>query len=93
MAEYNMIPGGQPGFYTINKDKPYLSPILLAAYSSKNMKPIHNHFKSDVFSLGLSILHATLLEESFDCLDFINGEVKEQIINNKLRKVKKMGFS
>ncbi|KAM3141804.1 hypothetical protein pb186bvf_006126 [Paramecium bursaria] len=93
MAEYNMIPGGQPGFYTVNKDKPYLSPILLAAYSNKNMKPVHNHFKSDVFSLGLSILHATLLEESFDCLDFINGEAKEQIISNKLRKVRKMGFS
>lgn len=37
-------------------DKGYLSPILMKCLKNKNKEPNHNVFKSDIWSLGMTIL-------------------------------------
>lgn len=41
-------------------------------------------FRSDVFSLGMCVLHAALLESANDCFDYENCEVDYEQISNKL---------
>ena len=41
-------------------------------------------FKSDVFALGMCVLHAALLESTNDCFDYENCSVDYETINSKL---------
>ncbi|CAK92244.1 unnamed protein product (macronuclear) [Paramecium tetraurelia] len=52
-----------------------LSPKLLEAINQNNQFPRHNLFKSDVWSLGMCILQASLLDHCRDCFDFERGHV------------------
>ena len=47
-----------------------LSPKMLASLSKKESKPRHDAHKSDVFALGLTILHAATLENSINVYDY-----------------------
>jgi serine/threonine protein kinase len=47
-----------------------LSPKMMASLSKKESKPRHDAHKSDVFALGLTILHAATLENSINVYDF-----------------------
>ena len=40
----------------IDKEPCLLSPLLLNAYKNREKRPSHNPFKSDVFSLGMTII-------------------------------------
>ena len=40
-----------------------------------SFSPKHNPYKSDVYSLGLTVLSVILLEEVYDCYDFLNGAI------------------
>jgi hypothetical protein len=39
----------------------YISPRLLKALKTKNLNPKHNEIKSDIFSMGMTLLHAATL--------------------------------
>ncbi|CAD8206968.1 unnamed protein product [Paramecium pentaurelia] len=95
LAEYNYFPGGQHGFQKmlLSKDRAYLSPTLLNNYRNMNFKAQHNEYKSDVFSFGMTLLEVLLLEESYDCMDFQNGCISQHLVDSKLQKVKRSGYS
>ncbi|CAD8127826.1 unnamed protein product [Paramecium sonneborni] len=52
-----------------------LSPKLLEAINQNNQFPRHNLYKSDVWSLGMCMLQASLLDHCRDCYDFDGGHV------------------
>lgn len=64
----------------------YLSPILRKAFKNHNKSVVHNIFKSDVFSLGLTILR---MSTSIDLADAYNSVDFEGKINVYLEKLKK----
>ena len=49
------------------KERPPLSPILMDGLNKKLAKPLHDPFKSDIFSLGMTMLNFATLE-SFEKL-------------------------
>ena len=58
----------------------YMSPALFHAISAKEPKVRHNPFKSDIFSLGMILLEAGLLESVQSVYCYENGEIN----NSKL---------
>lgn len=50
----------------------YLAPALLHALENENWQPIHDSYKSDVFTLGMIILHAALMENLDCCYKYEN---------------------
>ncbi|CAD8127911.1 unnamed protein product [Paramecium sonneborni] len=63
-----------------------LSPKLLEAINQNNQFPRHNLYKSDVWSLGMCMLQASLLDHCRDCFDFEGGHVD---LSRKLALLKK----
>ncbi|CAD8162452.1 unnamed protein product [Paramecium pentaurelia] len=63
-----------------------LSPKLLEAINQNNQFPRHNLYKSDVWSVGMCILQASLLDHCRDCYDFERGHVN---VSRKLALLKK----
>ncbi|CAD8082050.1 unnamed protein product [Paramecium primaurelia] len=63
-----------------------LSPKLLEAINQNNQFPRHNLYKSDVWSLGMCMLQASLLDHCRDCFDFEGGHVD---VSRKLALLKK----
>lgn len=45
----------------------YLSPKLVQALQDNNWHPQHNVYKSDIFSLGMTIIQTALLESLDSC--------------------------
>jgi serine/threonine protein kinase len=56
-----------------SKERFFLSPKLAAAMQRKEMQPIHNPFKSDVYSTAMTVIYAGLLAEFFD--DTLNASI------------------
>ncbi|KAM3138718.1 hypothetical protein pb186bvf_009282 [Paramecium bursaria] len=74
--QYNGNTAFQTCFTTPESQKLYdLSPKLLKAIHQQNSNPRHNIFKSDVFSLGMSFLQMSLLNNARDSYDYENGTV------------------
>lgn len=53
-----------------------------------NLRPKHNVFKSDVFSLGVCMMNAALLESCDDIYNFTKFTVNEMTLEEKLEKMK-----
>ena len=72
----------------INKSKNfkslYLAPALLKALENENWQPIHDPYKSDVFTLGMIILHASLMENLDSCYKYEDFKLKKEVLQNKL---------
>jgi len=49
---------------------------------------LHNTEKSDLFTLGMVMLHVALLEDNNDCYDFSNRRFMEDTLMNKLNKLR-----
>ena len=66
----------------------FMSPILFYAYNHNISQVMHNTFKSDVFSLGMSVLLAANLSEYvlYDIRELVDIKAISKIINNKLQK-------
>ena len=64
----------------------YMSPILFYAYNSQVINVLHNTYKSDVFSLGMTILLAAALSAKplCDIRELKDMNVISQIINDSL---------
>jgi len=45
----------------------YLAPTLVRAVFNSHYQPMHNPYKSDVFSLGMTLLSASILEPCDSC--------------------------
>ena len=53
-----------------------------------NLRPKHNVFKSDVFSLGLCIINAALLESCDDIYNFTKYTINALALEEKIEKMK-----
>ena len=82
----------------------YLSPILVQvnansldsfrkAISVNNWQPKHNPYKSDVFSLGMCMLHAALNDPCDDCYNYQEGRIKEDVLREKQSRLREKGYS
>lgn len=63
IADFTLIPDNRNGFFTtmMGKDRAYLSPLLINAIKNKENRPENDKFKSDVFSLGMTLLESATL--------------------------------
>ena len=66
----------------------YLSPDLIKSLGKDLMQPLHNPYKSDIFTLGMIVLQMATLENCDDCYDFSNFSLKYDEINKKLGSLK-----
>ncbi|CAD8131974.1 unnamed protein product [Paramecium pentaurelia] len=95
IAECCMLNDGINGYQKmiLSQDKAYLSPILLQQYKELIMSPIHDEQKSDIYSLGLTALSVILMEEVYDCFDYIQGIVLTDKLESKFIRIKQLGYS
>lgn len=61
-------------------DTCYLSPELFSALINRKIHPIYDFQKSDVFSLGITILEAASLESIQNCYNYDTGLIIEENI-------------
>ena len=64
----------------------YLSPLLYKCFSRNVVKYKHDKAKDDVFSAGMVLLEAGLLESVQDCYDKETGKFIPETLNNFLEK-------
>ena len=67
----------------------YLSPNLMKSLSENLVQPIHNVNKSDIYTLGMIVLHMATLENCDKCYDFDNCKIKKEEVDAKLGILKK----
>ncbi|CAD8142671.1 unnamed protein product [Paramecium octaurelia] len=77
----------------LSQDKAYLSPILLKQYKELIVTPTHDPYKSDIYALGLTALSVILMEEVYDCFDYIQGIVLTDKLEQKFNRIKQLGYS
>ncbi|EAR95135.1 protein kinase (macronuclear) [Tetrahymena thermophila SB210] len=71
-------------------DTPYLSPLLMNAFANKEKRPSHNHFKSDVYSLGMTMLECCSLFKALNFYDYSSCEIRYNLIEDFLQKARLM---
>lgn len=64
----------------------YMSPALFHALSSREPKVRHNPFKSDVFSLGMVLLEAGLLESVQTVYNSSKGDIDHEVLVDLVEK-------
>lgn len=57
-----------------------MSPALTHALSKSDPYPKHNVQKSDLFTLGMCMLHLCLLDDNNDCYDYSIGKFNEDVL-------------
>jgi len=67
-----------------NRDKCYLSPTLLRSLRAGEHKPFHDSYKTDMYSLGMSILEAASLCPPLAAYDFTNFNISHPILEELL---------
>ena len=84
--EAKIIDGSGPILQPVRGSELYMSPILFYAYNNRMPSVLHNTYKSDVFSLGMTIyLAATLsLQPLCDIRELKDMNLISNIINNAL---------
>lgn len=70
-----------------------LSPILLKALASRSPKPIHDIEKSDMFSLGITMLCAATNEHFTNFYEFDKFSIRFGVIVGKLNQLVSKGYS
>lgn len=66
----------------------YLSPALMVNLELNELKPTHNAWKSDVFSLGLTLLHAASLSSCDHIYNWNNFTIDFDKLMHQLEFVK-----
>lgn len=64
------------------KEKCYLSPALLTALIKGDQKPTHDFWKSDIYSLGMTMLEVMTLNSCLMCYDWNNFKVQHPMIDS-----------
>ncbi|CAD8050470.1 unnamed protein product [Paramecium sonneborni] len=72
-----------------------LSPELIEQLKLKNINPVHDPSKSDIFSLGMTMLEFMTLKSSFDCYSFNSNppQLNDQLIEERLQESIMNGYS
>lgn len=70
-----------------------LSPILIKALSSRIPEPVHSIEKSDMFSLGITMLCAATNDHFSVFYDFSKFSIKFGVIVGKLNQLVAKGYS
>lgn len=63
----------------------YLSPILVHSLAKELVQPLHNPFKSDIFTLGMITLHIATRENCDQCYDYQRNVIRNEEIDKKLK--------
>ena len=66
----------------------YPSPLVMKALGLKERQPAHNNFKSDVFTLGMIILHVALWTPNDECYDWINFRINDFCVQDKVSRLR-----
>ena len=84
-----LISGKNRFFQMMNKNssKLYASPILFQELQRNNLKPRHDQCKSDVYSMGMTLVHAATLQPVSDCYDHLRNTIDQKVLNAKLMSV------
>jgi serine/threonine protein kinase len=94
IAEQSIVGNAMPSYHQrlsgYNDVKCYLSPHLVKELQKQNLKPKHNPYKSDVFSLGMVLLHAASLQScdrfyKWDSFTIDQKEIEQRISSLKLK--------
>jgi len=74
IGDHGLLHTDQSGYTKMltGREKCYLSPALLKALAHNEIKPVHDNWKSDVYSLGMTLLEAATLVAPFACYDYNN---------------------
>ena len=85
-GEARVISGNGVVIQHIRGSQLYMSPILFYAYNHNILQVMHNSYKFDVFSLGMSILLAASLSgyALYEIRELVDINAISKIINNKL---------
>ena len=85
--EAKKITGNGPIIQPVRGSELYMSPILFYAYNGKIPNVLHNTYKSDVFSLGMTVLLAASLslKPLCDIREIKNMNIISRIINKILK--------
>lgn len=67
----------------------YLSPDLMKSLSKDLVQPLHNENKSDIFTLGMIVLHMATLDNCDKCYDYSGFKIKQEEVEMKLASLKK----
>jgi len=72
----------------MEEDRPYLSPLLMHGLRESEANPAHNQFKSDVFSVGATMLECCTLQEMGYVFDFENKSIHFEVLDDMLNRLK-----
>lgn len=67
----------------------YLSPLLFKQLGREIQEPVHDEYKSDVFTLGLLFLHLSLFESCDDLYIQLDSTINIQVLEDKLARLGK----
>lgn len=65
----------------------YLTPVLLEHLKNKNKNPSYDVNKSDVFSLGMTLVHAANLESPLSSYDWSKKYISKAELDSHLQKI------
>lgn len=64
----------------------YLSPELMRAYSRKDASPKYNVYKSDVFSLGMTLLYASnFVRPNTTCYEWTTNQINTRNLQDYIK--------
>lgn len=81
---YNIHPLISYIFEDKQLDGAYLSPILLKSLKEHNLKPTHDQYKSDIYSLGCTMLELATMSKLTNVFDYANSTINENEINKRM---------
>ncbi len=89
LADQSLLNPGQTGYVKtlIRADFAYLSPKLMEELRRQARDPLHNHYKSDVWSLGLTLLEAATLISSRTVYDWETETISFSALHELLARV------
>jgi len=92
VAEHNILGNVMPGYHQrllgYNDNRTYLSPALLINLVRGEAKPAHHPWKSDVFSLGMTLLHAATLTNCDNIYNWDLYSINTDLLQSRLKIVK-----
>ncbi|EGR28134.1 protein kinase domain protein [Ichthyophthirius multifiliis] len=88
IADHGILHVDQTNYHKslTKKEKSYLSPILMRSLAQRELRPLHDFAKSDVYSLGMTILEAASLSNPMCCYDYNSLMISHPIIEELLVK-------
>lgn len=70
--------------YTDSLKGYYLSPALTEAVTKQDINPVHNPYKSDVFSLGMVLLESASAKRCDDFYNYSEGLIDQEGIHKQV---------